>query len=138
MLGAIAGDMIGSLHEHAGTKTKEFPLFTPRSTFTDDTVLTIAVADALLHWRDYVDSFHEYFSACPDAGYSASFMRWTHQRIRMPYNSYGNGSATHQDFDRLWLLATSGHLRHAYFAATEPRYGKALATSVSFSNEPIE
>lgn len=52
MLGAIAGDVIGSVHEGAGTKTKDFPLFTPDSTFTDDTVLTIAVADCLLHRRD--------------------------------------------------------------------------------------
>jgi hypothetical protein len=44
-------------------------------------------------------------------------------------------TVTHQDFDRLWLLANSGNLRHAYFAATEPRYGKALATNVSFSND---
>lgn len=93
MLGAIAGDIIGSVHEHAGTKTKKFPLFTPRSNFTDDTVLTIAVADALLHGRDYVDRFHEYYRRYPDAGYGGSFRRWAHERNREPYNSYGNGSA---------------------------------------------
>ena len=92
-IGAIAGDIIGSVHEHAGTKTKVFDLFTPRSRFTDDTVLTIAVADALLHGRDYVDAFHVYFSAYPHAGYGRSFMQWARQCERQPYNSYGNGSA---------------------------------------------
>jgi ADP-ribosylglycohydrolase len=93
MLGAIAGDIIGSVHEHAGTKTKEFPLFTPRNRFTDDTVLTVAVADGLLYRRDYVDCFHDYFAAYPNAGYGASFIQWAHRRSREPYNSYGNGSA---------------------------------------------
>ncbi len=59
MLGAIAGDVIGSVHEGARTKTKDFPLLTPESRFTDDTVLTVAVADCLLHGRDYVDALHE-------------------------------------------------------------------------------
>ena len=93
VLGAIAGDVIGSVHEHAGTKTKHFPLFTSGSRFTDDTVLTVAVADALLHERDYVDCFHEYFTAYPDAGYGASFWQWARRRDREPDNSYGNGSA---------------------------------------------
>jgi ADP-ribosylglycohydrolase len=62
MLGAIAGDVIGSVHERARTKTKEFPLFVPDSTFTDDAVLTVAVA-AVLRPRDYVDALHDYFHA---------------------------------------------------------------------------
>jgi ADP-ribosylglycohydrolase len=93
VLGAIAGDIIGSVHEHVGTKTKEFPLFTPLTRFTDDTVLTVAVADAVLNGRDYVDSFHEYVSEYPDAGYGAAFMQWARRRNRVPYNSFGNGSA---------------------------------------------
>ena len=93
MLGAIAGDIIGSIHEHAGTKNKHFPLFTPHSRFTDDSVLAIAVADGLLRKRGHVDCFHDYFSAYPEAGYGASFMQWAHRRRREPYNSYGNGSA---------------------------------------------
>lgn len=93
MLGAIAGDVIGSVHEGARTKTKHFALFVPESTFTDDTVLTIAVADALLHQNDYVDSLHNYFHAYPDAGYGGAFVRWCTDRSREPYNSWGNGSA---------------------------------------------
>jgi len=93
MLGAIAGDVIGSVHEQAGTKTKKFPLFTPWSTFTDDTVLTVAVADSLLHGGDYVDAYHRYYDRYPRAGYGGTFMRWARARQREPYGSWCNGSA---------------------------------------------
>jgi ADP-ribosylglycohydrolase len=93
MLGAIAGDVIGSVHEQARTKTKGFPLFTPRSRFTDDTVLTVAVADCLLHGRDYVDTLQDYFHAYPNAGYGGTFRLWASSRRREPYQSWGNGSA---------------------------------------------
>jgi ADP-ribosylglycohydrolase len=93
MLGAIAGDVVGSVHEGAGTKTKDFPLFSPDSRFTDDTVLTVAVADCLLHGRDYVDAFHDYFDAYPTAGFGGTFFWWASSRRREPYQSWGNGSA---------------------------------------------
>lgn len=93
MLGAIAGDVIGSVHEGTGTKTKEFPLLTPASRFTDDTVLTVAVADCLLHGGDYVDTFHNYFHAYPNAGYGGTFFLWASSRRRESYQSWGNGSA---------------------------------------------
>ena len=59
MLGAIAGDVIGSVHEWVGTKTKDFPLFVADSRFTDDTVLTVAVADRLLRGGSYTALFHD-------------------------------------------------------------------------------
>jgi ADP-ribosylglycohydrolase len=93
MLGAIAGDVIGSVHEVARTKTKNFPLLTPKSRFTDDTVLTVAVADCLLHGRDYVDTLHHYFHNYPNAGYGGTFWLWASERRRQPYQSWGNGSA---------------------------------------------
>lgn len=93
MLGAIAGDIIGSVHEGAGTKRKDFPLFNTGCTFTDDTVLTVAVAHALLDGGDYADYFHEYFRRYPYAGYGGSFARWAAARERRPYMSWGNGSA---------------------------------------------
>jgi ADP-ribosylglycohydrolase len=93
MLGAIAGDVIGSVHERSCTKTKDFPLLTPASRFTDDTVLTVAVADALLRGRDYVDALHDYFEAYPNAGYGGTFFLWASSRRREPYRSWGNGSA---------------------------------------------
>ncbi len=93
MLGTIAGDVIGSVHEGAGTKTKDFPLFTSTSRFTDDTVLTVAVAASLLHQRAYVDALQDYVHAYPTVGYGGAFFRWASYRRREPYNSWGNGSA---------------------------------------------
>jgi len=93
MLGAIAGDIIGSVHEFLGQKTKEFPLFVAGSRFTDDTVLTVAVADCLLTGSAYVDKFHEYTRTYPDRGYGVGFWHWVKSGSRQPYNSWGNGSA---------------------------------------------
>lgn len=93
MLGAIAGDIIGSVHEGAGTKTRDFELFHRACTFTDDTVLTVAVAHCLLHGGGYVDRFHDYFHAWPGAGFGGTFFHWAAARERAPYNSYGNGAA---------------------------------------------
>lgn len=93
MLGAIAGDVIGSIYERQRTKAKDFPLFSPGSRFTDDSVLTCAVADRLLHGGDYVQAFHEWFHAYPNAGYGGTFIRWAMIRQDQPYGSWGNGSA---------------------------------------------
>ena len=93
MLGAIAGDVIGSVHEFLGQKTKEFPLFVEKSRFTDDTVLSIAVADCLLTGSSYVDTFRAYAKKYPDRCYGLGFWRWVESGSREPYNSWGNGSA---------------------------------------------
>ena len=93
MLGAIAGDIIGSVHEWAATKTTEFELFHPRCSFTDDTVLTVAVADCLLQGAPYVDAFHAYFRRYPNSGFGGMFYQWAAEARRDPYNSFGNGSA---------------------------------------------
>lgn len=93
MLGAIAGDVIGSAHEAAATKTTRFPLFTAESCFTDDTVLTAAVAGVLLDGGDYGAAFRRAYRAYPDAGYGASFRTWCELRRTKPYGSWGNGSA---------------------------------------------
>jgi ADP-ribosylglycohydrolase len=93
MLGAIAGDIIGSVHEFEAQKTKDFPLFVAKSRFTDDTVLTVAVADCLLTGSSYTDKFHEYTRAYPDRGYGVRFWHWVRSGSRQPYNSWGNGSA---------------------------------------------
>jgi hypothetical protein len=89
MLGAIAGDIISSVHESQCQKTKDFPLFVEQSRFTDDTVLTVAVADCLLTGSSYVDKFHEYTRAYPDRGYGLGFWRWVAAGSRQPYNSWG-------------------------------------------------
>jgi ADP-ribosylglycohydrolase len=93
MLGAIAGDIIGSVYEGRPVKTTDFPLFHDFSTFTDDTVLTIATADAVLHAHDYALSFKKYARKYPNAGYGAAFYDWMLSSEAEPYNSWGNGSA---------------------------------------------
>jgi len=93
MLGAILGDIIGSVHEGAGTKTKDFPLFVAASTFTDDSVLTVAVAEWLLTGQDLTDLLHDYYHAYPGCGYGGLFHEWAGRRHREPYNSFGNGAA---------------------------------------------
>jgi len=93
MLGAIAGDIIGSVYEARPIKSRDFPLFSRGCRFTDDSVLTAAVADAILHNADYTDKFHEYFARYSQAGFGGSFMQWAMTRCRRPYYSFGNGSA---------------------------------------------
>ena len=91
-LGAIAGDVIGSVHEHAGTKTTEFELFTRASRFTDDSVLTVAVAEALVSGGTYRDAIQRWARAYPRAGYGGAFRRWIWSEEAGPYGSFGNGS----------------------------------------------
>jgi ADP-ribosylglycohydrolase len=93
MLGAIAGDVIGSVFEHRNIKQKEFDLFGSGSSFTDDTVLTVATADAIMNHRDYAEVLREYHGRYPTAGYGGSFRGWATNPDSKPYNSWGNGSA---------------------------------------------
>lgn len=93
MLGAIAGDIIGSVHEFATTKTTEFPLFVEDSEFTDDTILTVALADAILHDLDYAETMKKYVRRYPHASYGGRFRIWAASPDNAPYNSFGNGSA---------------------------------------------
>jgi ADP-ribosylglycohydrolase len=98
MLGAIAGDVIGSIFENFNVKKTDFPLFRKISIFTDDSVMTLAVADVLLSGGAgspdvYVQKLQEWFRAYPFAGYGGSFLLWATMRKSQPYNSWGNGSA---------------------------------------------
>ncbi len=93
MLGAIAGDIIGSVYEFNNTHRYDFELFTPHSTFTDDTVLTVAVADCILHGKDYARTILEYGNRYPSRGYGGRFAQWLNAKDPKPYNSFGNGSA---------------------------------------------
>ena len=93
MLGAIAGDIIGSVYEWRPIKTTGFPLFQPGSCFTDDTVLTVAVAQAILTGGDYAAVLRDVGRRYPNAGYGGTFIQWLHDERMGPYNSWGNGSA---------------------------------------------
>lgn len=93
MLGAIVGDIVGSVHEGAGTKHPDFPLFSPASTYTDDTVLTVATAEVLLTGGDYREAYQRYFHAYPERGFGGMFTHWAAARHTVAYGSYGNGAA---------------------------------------------
>ncbi|MFI4962659.1 MAG: ADP-ribosylglycohydrolase family protein [Legionellales bacterium] len=93
MLGAIAGDIIGSVYEHHPIKTEIFPLFSVGCRFTDDTVMTLAVAHAILEGVDYAAAMKAFGRRYPDAGYGGSFIRWLFEDDVKPYNSWGNGAA---------------------------------------------
>ena len=96
MLGAIIGDIVGSVYEWNNIKTKDFPLFREDCFFTDDTVMTCAVAEAIMNGGrkdDFIDAMKKYGKMYPDAGYDARFSRWINSDNREPYYSFGNGSA---------------------------------------------
>lgn len=95
MLGAIAGDIIGSIYEFNNIKTKDFPLFSPGSNFTDDTILTVAVADTILNGGEYTERLKQYHRRYPYplGGYGQKFDLWALSDSSEPYNSWGNGSA---------------------------------------------
>ena len=93
MLGAVAGDIIGSIYEFNNIKTKNFPLFSPQCHFTDDTVLTVAVADVILNGGEYAERLKQYYRRYPNAGYGTNFKIWGESSSSEPYNSWGNGSA---------------------------------------------
>ena len=103
MYGAILGDMIGAPYEFdRGGKTKDFPLFTEKSSYTDDTIMTVAVAEALLEVQNgaqtetrdlLVRSLRKWGRKYPHAGYGVRFSRWLRSSDPQPYGSYGNGAA---------------------------------------------
>jgi len=92
MIGAIAGDIIGSIYEGCPVDRWDFELFDPDSRFTDDTVLTIAIADIMNNGGDYADTFRRYYYKYPLSGFGRGFTQWAESEGG-PYNSYGNGSA---------------------------------------------
>jgi ADP-ribosylglycohydrolase len=94
MLGAIVGDIIGAPFELTPVKTKDFELFNRGSCFTDDSVLSIAVAEWLLTQADLVDCLKKWYHLHPHVGYGKIFAKWAaHPNDRDPYNSWGNGAA---------------------------------------------
>ncbi|MCR5522091.1 MAG: ADP-ribosylglycohydrolase family protein [Clostridia bacterium] len=101
MWGAIIGDIVGSIYEFDNIRTKEFKLFSSDCFFTDDTVMTVAVAKSLLDSdgdydafaRNTVDNLHIFGRKYPNAGYGGRFRVWLNDGDTYPYNSFGNGSA---------------------------------------------
>lgn len=93
MIGALAGDIIGSVYEWDNIKTKEFELFSGKCHFTDDSVLTIALADTILTGTPYVDNLKKFYNWYPHRGYGCNFDEWAQSASLEAYNSWGNGAA---------------------------------------------
>lgn len=93
MLGTIVGDIVGSIYEFNNHRSKEFPLFGEGCDFTDDTVLTVAVADCLMKNGNYAEYIKTYARKYTGRGYGGMFAKWIHSNNMEPYNSWGNGSA---------------------------------------------
>ncbi|MDR1160455.1 MAG: ADP-ribosylglycohydrolase family protein [Syntrophomonadaceae bacterium] len=96
MIGAIIGDIVGSVYEWNNIKTKDFPLFREDCFFTDDTIMTVAVAEGVMKGGkadDFIDAMKKYGRRYPDSGYGTRFRFWLFSDDRVPYNSFGNGSA---------------------------------------------
>ena len=92
MLGAIAGDVLGSNYEYDPIKTKDFELLGAGYFFTDDTVMTIAVAVSLMNGQGYVETLQMWARKYPGAGYGGWFNKWIYEDFPEPYSSFGNGS----------------------------------------------
>jgi ADP-ribosylglycohydrolase len=93
MTGALTGDIVGSIYEWENIRSTDFPLFLDHCFFTDDTILTVALADAILTGVPYAEKLHEYFRLYPNAGYGKHFRKWASlSRISSGYNSCGNGA----------------------------------------------
>ena len=128
MIGAILGDMIGAPYEFdRGNKTKDFPLFGKRSQFTDDSVMTVAVAEALISSYGKSDdeikaalvaSMQKWGHRYPHAGYGGMFRHWLTAKDPQPYGSYGNGSAMRVSAAG-WLYDTVERTREVARATAE-------------------
>ena len=93
MLGALIGDLVGSVYEWNNIKTTDFEFLKPECFFTDDSVLTVATAQALLTGAGYAETYQDFARRYPRRGYGSYFNAWIHSDNPQPYNSWGNGSA---------------------------------------------
>jgi len=93
IIGAIAGDIIGSVYEFNNVKKLDFKLFSRKTTFTDDSVLTLATMDAIINHKNYTENYQLFSRNYPHRGYGGRFYSWIYSENPEPYNSWGNGSA---------------------------------------------
>ncbi len=155
MWGAIIGDIVGSVYEFNNIKTKEFELFKPECFFTDDTVMTVAVAKALLDSKenDYlfsqgvIDEMKYFGREYPDAGYGGQFRIWLRQYEPLAYNSYGNGSAMRVSAcgfaaktmrDAVKFAYNSAYCTHNHFEGIKGACSTAAAIYLARNGKSIE
>ncbi len=113
MLGAIVGDIVGSIYEWNNIKTKDFPLFQDRCFFTDDTVMTCTVAEAVMNGgkrEDFIRAMKKYGRMYPDSGYGTHFAAWLMSDDEKPYNSFGNGAAMRVS-PCAWVMSCGSYAR---------------------------
>jgi ADP-ribosylglycohydrolase len=147
MIGAIIGDIVGSKYEFNNIKTKEFPLFSEGCSFTDDTVLTIAMADCLLDGGDLAERLVEYGRKYPHLSYGGMFGRWLRGGSREPYNSSGNGSAMRvsavawvatDEAEVMALAKSSAEVTHNHPEGIRGAQAAALAVWMASQETPSE
>ena len=146
MIGSIVGDIIGSVYEFHNQKRKDIELDTPNMRFTDDTILTVATMDALLHPEiGYAKMYKKYFRKYVNSrrGFGGYFYDWGLSDSLKPYNSFGNGSAMRvspvayvaQSIDEILLLAKqSAEVTHNHPAGIEGAQAIALAIFMALNN----
>ncbi len=112
MLGAIIGDIVGSRWEFNPTNDYNFEWLSKENGFTDDTICTVAVADALLHGRGFGESIHDWCNRYPHpmGGYGGRFAQWVHSKNPQPYHSFGNGAAMRVSPVAYWFDTEAGIL----------------------------
>ncbi len=145
MLGAIVGDVVGSIYEHRNIKTKDFPLFGRGCRFTDDTVCTVAVADCLVNHGDFAEYLRRYVRVHPTRGYGTMFLEWAMTDMG-PYGSWGNGSAmrvspvahvAREETELLALAEASSAVTHSHAEAIAGAQAVALTMWRVKSGMPI-
>lgn len=135
MLGAIVGDIVGSVYEWHNIKTKKFPLFRDDCFFTDDTVMTCAVAEAIMNGcmeDDFIDAMKKYGRMYPNAGYGGKFKSWITSKDRKPYKSFGNGSAMRVS-PCAWIMDCGFYARTGMWPANG-RYAARLSAEVTHNH----
>lgn len=144
LLGAICGDIIGSWYEFASTKDYNFQLFTDRSKFTDDTVCSIGVADALIHQEPFEGRLQYWCRKYPRAGYGGMFISWIYSDTMEPYNSWGNGSAMRVSAvgayaksldDAIYLAKKSAEITHNHPEGVKGAQATALAIHLALTGK---
>lgn len=145
MLGAVIGDIAGSIYEADNIRSKDFPFFGPESRFTDDTVCTAAIADCLLKGGDFADYLRRYVRRYPHAGYGGIFLYWALADNAPAYGSWGNGSAmrvapvawaAETEAAVLELAARSAVVTHDHPDAVAGAQATALAIWLARRGEP--
>ena len=145
MLGAIAGDIIGSRFEGRAGPAPDFTLFHPACRFTDDSVCTLAIADALLSGRDFAASLRRFVRRHPGRGYGGMFLDWALADMAPAYGSWGNGAPmrvaavgwlARDEAEALELAAAQASVSHNHPDAVAAAQAVALAILLARSGAP--